>query len=377
MSLIIVKNILKPGKICLMTYLCLLPWLVFSADSHDITPSFIKIITNPYEQYNDVNPGWSPLGTYISFERYDMHSHNIVLSDLEGNVLKNVLAQGKPLSEMDLLFSEEEQVISYNTGISWSKNEKQYVFVSSGKSNNFDLFLGKIDSDKTRRLTFHPLKDNQAQWSPSNDDILFISAREENAGLYLINAVSGKVKRLLDHKYDALYPVWSPDGKRVAVMIGQNSTYQIYVINDIAQPELSLQKISGKYIHNIRPSWSPDGSKLSYFSFEYPNRWDINIVDLVNENPVEITIASDVIQNSSRGPTWLPDSTSIAYIKNETDRYNPIYIVDTSVNQHKLFLTNTKMNLDLSCSPTGILAFQSQDRQWSRIYIAGIPGFKG
>ena len=373
----VIRNVL------LMTmYLFISIWssFAYSIDTSYITPTYIRIITNPYEQYNDVNPSWSSNGEFISFERYDMNTHEIILSDKTGKKLQTIIAQGKKESELDMLFSTEEDVTSYNTGISWSPNHDEFVFVSSGKSNNFDLFIGKTGTEKTRRLTFHAHKDNQAKWSPINDDILFVSAREGYAGLFKINSTSKKITQLLDEKFDILHPVWSPDGEKIALMIGVDGLYQIYVINDIKNPESSLTLISAKSRHNIRPSWSPNGNGVSYFSSTESNTWNINVASVSNtdqEKHTEKTVAFDVIQNSSEGPTWLPDSKNIAYIKNENNSYNPIYIVDTNSDKHGLLLTNTKMNFDLSCSSDGILVFQTQDRQWSRIYIAAIPGFKG
>jgi len=352
---------------------------VFSIDSSYITPTYVRIISSLYEQYNDINPSWSSNGEYISFERYDMQSHKIILSNQSGKTLQTIKAEGKPKDVFDFLLSSEEDVISYNMGISWSPEHNEFVFVSSGKSNNFDLYSGNTNSNKSRRLTFHADKDNQAQWSPVNNNILFVSAREGHAGLFMIDATSGVITQVLDNTFDTLHPVWSPDGTRIALMIGVKGLYQIYVINDLKKPMASLQLVSQYSNHNIRPSWSPDGTKLAYFSFDISNSWNISIANIPANKPVmsEDTIAHDVIQNSSRGPTWLPDSINIAYIKNETDSYNPIYIVDTNQKKHSLFLTNTKMNLDLSCSQSGILAFQTQVKQWSRIYIAAIPGFNG
>jgi len=99
----------------------------YTIDTSYITPTYIRVITNPYEQYNDVNPAWSSNGEFISFERYDMHTHNIILSDKFGKKIQTIHAKGKPDDELDLLFSTEEDVTSYNTGISWSPANNEFV----------------------------------------------------------------------------------------------------------------------------------------------------------------------------------------------------------------------------------------------------------
>ena len=67
-------------------------------------------------------------------------------------------------------------------------------------------------------------------------------------------------------------------------------------------------------------------------------------------------VATDVVPDVERGPAWMPDSRRIAYVRDEREAYNPIYIADVDSRTSTLVRTGTKMNHDVTCSPGGVIA---------------------
>ena len=349
-----------------------------------IQPLYVKTITNPYQQYNDIDPAWSGNGEFISFERYNNFSHGIVIADREGKSLQSVYAQRQErVYSTPAISLHNNKSVRINSAISWSPNNTEFVFSSNGKNENFDLYIGNTDNWKTHRITFHPKKDSQPQWSPNGRYISFISTREEKAKLFLYDTQESEISLLLEHDLNVIYSRWSPDGEKIALMLGESNLYQIYVIDDLNQPQLSLRQITSLDHNSIRPSWSPDGDKLAFFINYHTKQKQVNwyiavtqseqITALTDTDLQNIFVAKHVIPNSHTGPTWLPDSEHIAYIKSSSNQYNPIYITDLENKQENLFNTNTHMNKDVVCSRDGTLVFQSQDKQWSRIFIAKLP----
>src|SRR2546422_10442193 len=80
--------------------------------------------------------------------------------------------------------------------------------------------------------------------------------------------------------------------------------------------------------------------------------------------------ATGVGRDVERGPAWLPDNRRIAYVRDERQAYNPIYIVDVDSRASSLVRTGTKMNHDITCSPGGLIAFRAQVDQWDQVYVA-------
>ena len=357
-----------------------------SADLHYVTPSFVKSVTTPYEKYNDINPNWSNSGETISYERFDSLSHEIVLVDSNGKRIKLVNTNISDDSDLAMLLPDISQSHYFAFNISWSADSERYVFVSNGKTNNFDLYLGSTTNKNVTRLTNHEAIDNQASWSPNAEQLVFVSSRQGRANLHIYDLNSKVIRSLTDLNSDALNPIWSPDGKKIAFMQGEGNIYQIFIIDDINNPKNSLRQITNlPNYNNIRPSWSPDGSKIAFFTLDLQQsqqHWQIAVINSTSQSMItqdrleQFIVSNQVIQNSLSGPSWLPDNTHIAYVQYIDDHYNPIHLVNINNKKQGLVLTKTKMNRDVSCSANGTLAFQSQDEQWSRIFIAKLPGFK-
>lgn len=371
--------------------LCTLATTVFSQELKTADPVFVRTITSPYEQYNDIHPTWSPKGDIISFERYDANKHEIILSDIDSNKLQTVSISNESQFNLDDILGNSSKNISYNSGISWAPNNKKFVFTSNGKFNNFDLYIGKVGEVNSKRLTFHHQKDSHADWSSDGRYISFISSRNGYAQLYRFNTTSGEMINLVNNQKNTFYPVWSPDSKKIVFMMEVDNVFQIYVINDTNRPLESLQAITQLSNTNTRPSWSQDGKNIAFFhqsetlkeNADEDSQWDIVIVDAAIARPLSdeelsmYRISENVIMNSETGPTWIPGTNYIAYVKNENEKYNPIHLVNIINKETFLLNTNTMLNKDLSCSDQGLLAFQTQDRQWSRIFIAKLPELKG
>lgn len=350
-------------------------------------PQFTETITSPYEQYNDTHPSWSTNGEIISFERYDTSKHEIILTDRKGKKLQTIAIADQSELNLDDLFAETPNSISFNSGISWAPDSNKFVFTSNGKFNNFDLYIGKYGDPQNKRVTFHHQKDSHANWSPDGRYIAFVSSRNGWAQLYRFDTKTGEIINILKNEKNAFYPVWSPDSKKIAFMQEVNDSYQIFIINDIENAEKSLQQITDLQNTNLRPSWSSTGDYIAFFHLNNAITshaiWEI-VLKNVNI-PAKITdanvnshvIAHNVILNSESGPTWVSNKNIIAYVKNHNERYNPIQMVNINSKKHWLLNTHTMLNRDLSCSKDGVLAFQTQDRQWSRIFITKLPELEG
>ncbi|MDX1810834.1 MAG: hypothetical protein R3240_02735, partial [Gammaproteobacteria bacterium] len=301
-----------------------------------LNPAYVKTITNPYEQYNDIHPSWSRDGEFISFERYDANKHEIILTDKNGKQLQTIAINTEASFNLDDLMGDSGPAISFNSGISWSPNNKNFVFTSNGKNNNFDLYSGMVGEIRSKRLTFHHEKDSHAAWSSDGRYIVFISSRNGVAQLYRFTVRTGEIVNLLNNNHNVFYPSWSPDSSKLAFMQEIDGVFQIYVLEDIENPSSAVRAITATNNMNLRPSWSPDGRKIAFFHYSDNSGinpvWDILMVDaenqqLINEdNKQSFLLADNVILNSETGPTWLPNTRYMAYVKNINEKYNPIYL---------------------------------------------------
>jgi Tol biopolymer transport system component len=176
-----------------------------------------------------------------------------------------------------------------------------------------------------------------------------------------------------------LYPRWSPDGKRLVMMYGSNENHNILMINDVAKPMESQKRLTTWPYDDLRPVWSPNGKKIAFYSNynpdDDPKRWSIVVIAADGSDPTEgeglvaKVVATDVIPDVETGPSWMPDSSRIVFVKNDRHEYNPIYVADLRQKTIAPIKTDTKMNHDITCSADGTIAFRAQVDQWDQVFV--------
>jgi Periplasmic component of the Tol biopolymer transport system len=120
------------------------------------------------------------------------------------------------------------------------------------------------------RVTANPFGwyDEQPQWSPDGDLIVFTRVRKINAGtevtaLFLVRPDGTDLKQLTQWGMNAASPDWSPDGTKIAFK-GKNdppAPDSIWTIHPDGSGLRALVKATGQ-VDFFEPKWSPDGTRL-------------------------------------------------------------------------------------------------------------------
>ncbi|MDA8099251.1 MAG: hypothetical protein M0042_06465 [Nitrospiraceae bacterium] len=373
-----------------------------------IEMSYVRPVTTSDPGRNDGNPSWSRSGMFLTFERSvgEKKDVRVFLADLtEVQTVYHQIASGA--GGVSFYFPGVVEDISYNAGLSWSPDENHFVFMSNGGAGNYDLYEGELGAGSALRLTDHKEKDGQPDWSPRANAVVFVSGRTGKGDLYLLDLETKTLVRLTRGGREYLYPQWSPDGKRIAFMAGSNENHDIFVMDAPALPPPAPPQPAGKgapkgkaaapapapqvtvaapkavtawSADDLRPVWSPDGTKLAFYS-NYnstgdPRIWSIFVVAADGSDATEgdglaaKVVAADVVPDVERGPAWMPDSSRIVYVRNDRKEYHPIYMVDSVTRESRPLRTETKMNHDVSCGPDGTIAFRAQVDQWDQVFVA-------
>jgi dipeptidyl aminopeptidase/acylaminoacyl peptidase len=351
-----------------------------AAAGEGIEPEFVRTVVPVGRGRNDSNPVWSPSGDTIALERSRGDDKEIVVVRVSGEVVQTLHQQSPPApGQSPFFFPGVVEPTSYNSGISWAPDGKRFVFMSNGGEGNYDLYLREADGG-VARITTDKEKDGHADWSPKGDQIAFISGRSGKGDVYMLDLAAKTTTRLTQGDQPYLYPQWSPDGKHIAFIRGSNENHDIAVLEPGRTPPAPPRALSTWPHDDLRPVWSPDGKRVAFYT-NYnaagdPKTWAIAVVAADGSDPTEgeglaaRVVATDVVPDVERGPAWLPDNRRIAYVRDERQAYYPIYLADVETRASTLLRTGTKMNHDVTCSSTGMIAFRAQVDQWDQVYVA-------
>ncbi len=136
------------------------------------------------------------------------------------------------------------------------------ILFTSSRDGNTEVYMMNPDGSEQVNLTQHPADDMSAVWSPSGEQILFVSDRQGTRvrDLYVMDPDGANVRRVFKKKITAwrTTPTWSPDGKQFAYI----STDRIRIKSGLYLGTLGEE--DGELLpYGKSPAWSPDGSEIA------------------------------------------------------------------------------------------------------------------
>ena len=169
----------------------------------------------------------------------------------------------------------------------------------------YDIVVMNPDGTDQRSILSDPGFMGRPTWSLTGSEIAFYALREHgdspselDSEIWVIGADGGTPVNLTDNQSEDYEPAWSPSGNQIAFVSTRDGNAQIYVMDVDGNNQ---QNISNNAFDDWRPAWSPDGTQIVFYSFRDGNS-QIYVMDA--DGSSQQNISNNAF--SDRDPAWRP-----------------------------------------------------------------------
>jgi TolB protein len=145
------------------------------------------------------------------------------------------------------------------------------------------------------------------RFSPSTQEITYMSFVNNQPRVYLLNIETGQREVVGDFKNMTFAPRFTPDGQRVIMSLQEGSNSNLFVLD--LRSKQKVQLTSGPSI-DTAPSYSPDGSQICFES-DRGGSQQIYVMSANGQGPKRISFG----EGSYSTPVWSPRGDIIAFTK--------------------------------------------------------------
>lgn len=239
---------------------------------------------------------WSPDGEWIAYLGSEGNRRGLIVIRPDGSGAR-FLAQVKgtnhplPLSGERLSWSPSSDSIAFVSGIPGPETEDatgdpvvitRYLYKPTAREGltrfndnlRLHVFVIGIDESDLRQLTDGNYYEHSVDWSPSGEEILFVSNREPdpdrffNYDVFAVKVSDSGIRRLTRTENIEYQPRWSPDGKTIAYLgtrrglTSSETTMEdthVWLMDADGKDRRELGSIDNRQRSH---GWTPDGSAV-------------------------------------------------------------------------------------------------------------------
>ena len=214
--------------------------------------------------------------------------------------------------------------------------------------------------------------------------ILFTSNRDHISStnlanwsdIYVVNADGSGLVNLTNRTLESeLRPAWSPDGTRIVFqreVDSSNHDIEIYVMNADGSGVTRLTNSPG---YDELPAWSPDGSKIAFVSYR-DNPTGGTGIFVMNADGTNVKRLTLNPQFSDSSPAWSPDGARIAFAAvRDGSTQHQLYVMNADGSNLRRLTNHGQFDYGPIWSPDGArIAFTSRRDGNFEVYVMDSDG---
>lgn len=206
------------------------------------------------------------------------------------------------------------------------------------------VYIYNIDTGKQEVLGDFPTMTIAPRFSPDGNKVIMSMAPNGNSDIYVMDLRTRIVEKLTSNPAIETAPSYSPDGQKVTFESDRSKQQQIYVMD--AVPGGKEERISwgdGRY---ATPVWSPRGDWIAFTNI-YKNEFTIGVMRPDGAGERRIAKLDFLVE----GPTWAPNGRILMFFgQDRPGAAVRLYSVDVLGTNQREIITPTEAS-DPAWSP--------------------------
>jgi TolB protein len=185
----------------------------------------------------------------------------------------------------------------------FSPSSQQITFMSYAAGRP-QVYLFDVETGRTEVLGDFPGMTFAPRFTPDGDSIIYSYALNGNSDIFVMHLPTRQQRRLTDGPQIDTSPSMSPDGRRVVFNSDRGGTPQLYVMNADGTGQERISFGDGRY---SAPVWSPRGDLIA-FTRQYQGNFCIGVMR--PDGAAERLLTCDFLVE---GTTWSPNGRVIMF----------------------------------------------------------------
>jgi TolB protein len=268
------------------------------------------------EQFTTNEHNWRRVGHIIADAIYKRLTGETGYFDTRIVFIDETGPKNKRIKRLALMDQDGHNVRTLTSGralvltprFSPTRQEITYMSYAGGRPR---VYLLNIDTGQKELVGDFPGMTFAPRFSPDGNKIILSQQDQGSANIFLMDLRSRRTTRLTRTKSIDTAPCFSPDGRQIVFESDRSGSQQIYVMNADGSGSRRISRGGGRY---STPVWSPRGDLIA-FTKQSGGRF---LIGVMRPDGSGERILTEGFHNE--GPTWAPNGRVLMFFRESRTR---------------------------------------------------------